>query len=72
MEGRRVLRHLTVEQNLFVGGLWRSRAARRARVSMRFTGDRRLAALKDRVTGYLFGGEQQMVVIGRAMMANPS
>ena len=32
---------------------------------------RRLAALKDRVTGYLSGGEQQMVVIGRAMMANP-
>ena len=32
---------------------------------------RRLAALKDRITGYLSGGEQQMVVIGRAMMANP-
>jgi branched-chain amino acid transport system ATP-binding protein len=32
---------------------------------------KRLALLKSRTTGYLSGGEQQMVVIGRALMANP-
>ena len=31
----------------------------------------RLSALKDRTAGYLSGGEQQMLVIGRAMMARP-
>ncbi len=43
----------------------------RARLDEVYGRIRRLAALKDRVTGYLSGGEQQMVVIGRAMMANP-
>lgn len=72
MEGRRVLRHLTVEQNLQVGGHMESSGrAVRKRLDEVYDRIRRLAALKDRVTGYLSGGEQQMVVIGRAMMANP-
>ena len=72
MEGRRVLRHLTVEQNLIIGGHKEaSLAAVRRRLDDVYARIGRLAALKDRISGYLSGGEQQMLVIGRAMMANP-
>lgn len=72
MEGRRVLRHLTVEQNLVVGGHREtSLRAVRERLDEVYTRIGRLAALKDRTAGYLSGGEQQMLVIGRAMMARP-
>jgi branched-chain amino acid transport system ATP-binding protein len=72
MEGRRVLRHLTVEQNLVIGGHKEaSLAAVRRRLDDVYSRIGRLAALKDRTSGYLSGGEQQMLVIGRAMMANP-
>lgn len=72
MEGRRVLRHLTVEQNLVIGGHKEpSLAAVRRRLDDVYARIGRLAALKDRTSGYLSGGEQQMLVIGRAMMANP-
>ena len=72
MEGRRVLRHLTVEQNLIAGGHMESSGqALRARLEEIYDRIGRLAALKTRTTGYLSGGEQQMVVIARAMMAKP-
>lgn len=72
MEGRRVLRHLTVEQNLLVGGhMEKSGRGVRQLLDEVYGRIGRLATLKDRVTGYLSGGEQQMVVIGRAMMARP-
>ena len=72
MEGRRVLRHLTVEQNLIVGGhMESSGAAVRRRLDDVYTRIGRLAALKGRTAGYLSGGEQQMLVIGRALMSNP-
>src|SRR3546814_11697469 len=72
MEGRRVLRHLTVEQNLIIGGHKEtSLRAVRQRLDEIYSRIGRLAALKDRTSGYLSGGEQQMLVIGRAMMARP-
>ena len=72
MEGRRVLRHLTVEQNLVVGGhMERSGQALRRRLDEVYSRIGRLAELRDRTAGYLSGGEQQMVVIGRALMAAP-
>ncbi|HMN79630.1 MAG TPA: ABC transporter ATP-binding protein [Burkholderiaceae bacterium] len=72
MEGRRVLRHLTVEQNLIVGGhMEPSGAEVRRRIDEVYTRIPRLAALKARTAGYLSGGEQQMLVIGRAMMSAP-
>ncbi|MEL3890163.1 ABC transporter ATP-binding protein [Ferrovibrio sp. MS7] len=72
MEGRRVLRHLTVEQNLIIGGHKEtSLRAVRQRLDEVYARIGRLAALKDRTSGYLSGGEQQMLVIGRAMMARP-
>lgn len=72
MEGRRVLSHLTVEQNLIAGGhLEPSTQAMRRRLDGVYERIKRLASLRSRTTGYLSGGEQQMVVIGRALMANP-
>ena len=72
MEGRRVLRHLTVEQNLVVGGHMLSSGQEvRRRLEEVFTRIPRLAALKARTAGYLSGGEQQLLVIGRAMMSGP-
>src|SRR3546814_7024953 len=65
MEGRRVLRHLTVEQNLIIGGHKEtSLRAVRQRLDEIYSRIGRLAALKDRTSGYLSGGEQQMLVIG--------
>jgi branched-chain amino acid transport system ATP-binding protein len=72
MEGRRVLPHMTVEQNLVIGGhMFRSTSAMRRALDAVFEAIPRLAELRSRIAGYLSGGEQQMLVIGRAIMAEP-
>jgi len=72
MEGRRVLRHLTVDQNLLVGGhMLASGSELRGQLDEVYERIPRLAQLKTRTAGYLSGGEQQMLVVGRAMMAKP-
>jgi len=72
MEGRRVLEHLSVEENLFVGAYCRKdRAGVKRDVEMVFDYFSRIKPLRHRVSGYLSGGEQQMLVIGRALMARP-
>ncbi|MGE0877741.1 MAG: ABC transporter ATP-binding protein [Acidimicrobiia bacterium] len=72
MEGRRLFASLTVEENLKVGGITRSSKSERAAtfdaVLDMFP---RLAERRAQVAGYLSGGEQQMVAIGRALMASP-
>ncbi|MEJ3742743.1 ABC transporter ATP-binding protein [Actinomycetes bacterium KLBMP 9797] len=68
MEGRRVFEHLTVHENLVAGGYTRGPKADYARVYEFLPG---LAALRSRVAGYLSGGEQQMLAIGRALMSDP-
>jgi branched-chain amino acid transport system ATP-binding protein len=68
MEGRRVFEHLTVHENLVAGGYTRGAKADHARVYEFLPG---LAALRARVAGYLSGGEQQMLAIGRALMSDP-
>ncbi|HJR19158.1 MAG TPA: ABC transporter ATP-binding protein [Actinomycetota bacterium] len=70
MEGRRVFVELTVEENLKVGAYTESRAAkdRMPRVYELFPV---LEQRRKQVAGYLSGGEQQMLAIGRAMMAAP-
>jgi branched-chain amino acid transport system ATP-binding protein len=69
MEGRRVFEHLTVHDNLVAGGY--ARRTRAADFDRIYTFLPRLADLRTRVAGYLSGGEQQMVAIGRALMAHP-
>ncbi len=75
LEGRRLFGHLTVEENLIIGAIGRAKALQGAsmeedlaRVYEYFP---RLFDLRKRTSGYLSGGEQQMVVIGRALMARP-
>jgi branched-chain amino acid transport system ATP-binding protein len=73
LEGRRVFGHLTAHENLMVGAFSRSRARDvNADLKMVYDYFPRLESLKNNTAGYLSGGEQQMLVIGRAMMAAPS
>lgn len=71
MEGRKVLRHMTVEQNLVVGGHMGSGREAKERLDEVYSRIKRLTALRDRTAGYLSGGEQQLLVIGRALMSQP-
>jgi len=71
MEGHRVLEHLTVEENLLAGGHLRPLAEARRDLEMVYSYFPRLKILRHHVSGYLSGGEQQMLVIGRGLMARP-
>jgi branched-chain amino acid transport system ATP-binding protein len=72
MEGRRVLEHLSVEENLLVGAyLRKDRAGIKSDMEMVFDYFPKIRDLRHRTSGYLSGGEQQMLVIGRALMARP-
>ena len=72
MEGRRVLRHLTSEQNLIVGGHMAPNATElKHRLDHVYSLMPRLADLRSRTAGFMSGGEQQLLLIGRAMMARP-
>jgi branched-chain amino acid transport system ATP-binding protein len=72
LEGRRVFEHLNTEENLMVGGYNRSdRQNVKRDLEMVYDYFPRLKELRHNIAGYLSGGEQQMLVIGRAMMAAP-
>lgn len=72
MEGRRILEHLSTEENLRLGAY-----SRKDNFDMKKELDRIygyfpvLGELRHRVSGYLSGGEQQMLVIGRGLMSKP-
>jgi branched-chain amino acid transport system ATP-binding protein len=69
MEGRRVFEHLTVEENLLAGAHTRGRQALNNDLEMVYGYFPRLRERRAAVSGYLSGGEQQMLAIGRALMA---
>jgi branched-chain amino acid transport system ATP-binding protein len=72
MEGRRVLAHLTVQENLLVFAHRRQdRGQVKKDLEMVFDYFPRIKSFSHRTSGYLSGGEQQMLVIGRALMAQP-
>jgi branched-chain amino acid transport system ATP-binding protein len=72
LEGRRVFAHLTAEENLLVGAYQRpDRQAVREALDLVYNYFPRLKQLRRNTAGYLSGGEQQMLVIGRAIMAAP-
>ncbi|RLC91157.1 MAG: ABC transporter ATP-binding protein [Chloroflexi bacterium] len=72
LEGRRVLEHLTVEENLRAGAYIAGNGARlRTDLDMVYTYFPKLKELRDKTSGYLSGGEQQMLVVGRGLMAHP-
>ncbi|MBL8688073.1 MAG: ABC transporter ATP-binding protein, partial [Rhodospirillaceae bacterium] len=74
MEGRHCFGHLTVEENLLTGAYTRSdgRAAIEADLEMVYGYFPRLRERRKSLAGYTSGGEQQMVAIGRALMAKPT
>ncbi|GMQ94263.1 MAG: ABC transporter ATP-binding protein [Acidimicrobiia bacterium] len=73
MEGRRVFAEMTVDENLRTGA-----TTNKSAVSVKENHDRvmemfpLLVPRRKDTAGYLSGGEQQMLAIGRAMMASPS
>lgn len=72
LEGRRVFEHLSVEHNLLVGGFTAGTlAANRRELERVYNYFPRLAERRNQRAGYLSGGEQQMLAIGRALMARP-
>ena len=72
MEGRRVFAELTVDENLLCGGFTvRDKAKNDASYEQVMTLFPQLKDRRSQVAGYLSGGEQQMLAIGRALMADP-
>jgi len=72
MEGRRLFEHLTVEENLLVGAYARDDARGIRRDLEKVYGYfPKLQEMRRRTSGYLSGGERQMLVMGRALMARP-
>jgi branched-chain amino acid transport system ATP-binding protein len=67
MEGRRILSELTVEENLKVGG----HTAAESHLDRVYGLFPVLRERRRSVSGYLSGGEQQMLAVGRALMAGP-
>jgi branched-chain amino acid transport system ATP-binding protein len=72
LQGRSIFAHLTAEENLMMGAYLR-RDSRQLKEDMARIYDYfpQLKGLRQRKSGYLSGGEQQMLVIGRALMAKP-
>jgi len=73
LEGRRLFQHLTVEENLHIGAVARGHSRSMIEQDMErvYHHFPPLKTLRKRVSGYLSGGEQQMLVIGRGLMARP-
>ncbi len=71
-EGRRVFVNLTVEENLIAGAhVEPSTAQMKERMEMVYGYFPRIAERRHSRSGYLSGGEQQMLAIGRSLMSNP-
>jgi branched-chain amino acid transport system ATP-binding protein len=72
-EGRRVFKHLSVDENIRVGSITRKDGAQRIRADheLMYRHFPRLSNITHRMAGYCSGGEQQMIAIARALMASP-
>jgi len=71
IEGRRVFEHLTVEENLKVGAHLRKTGSVREGLELVYRYFPRLREKRNEVAGFVSGGEQQMTVVGRALMTEP-
>jgi branched-chain amino acid transport system ATP-binding protein len=70
-EGRSIFPNLTIAENLDLGSYRRGRPRRRQNCDRVFATFPRLAERRSQHAGTLSGGEQQMLAIGRALMAEP-
>jgi ABC-type branched-subunit amino acid transport system ATPase component len=71
MEGRRIFGDLTVQENLLLGAIGVTRTERRQRLGQVFSLFPELSGKRLHAGTALSGGEQQMLAIGRALMAKP-
>jgi branched-chain amino acid transport system ATP-binding protein len=72
LQGRAVFPHLTIEENLRLGGaVVRDRAKVAAGLERVYTTFPRLAERRTQLGGTLSGGEQEMLAVGRALMSSP-
>ena len=71
IEGRRVFENLTVEENIKVGAHLNTGAKLKSGVDKVYAYFPRLKQIRERTAGFCSGGEQQMLVMGRALMTNP-
>ena len=73
IEGRKVFEHLTVEENLRVGAHMRKKNGRDIKDSLEMVYHYfpRLREKRTETAGFISGGEQQMTVVGRALMTTP-
>jgi len=70
-ERRRIFQESSVMENLRIGGILASKAQGKKTLEYVFSIFPRLQSMKRRDGGFLSGGEQQMLAIGRALMARP-
>lgn len=70
-EGRKIFPNMSVRENLELGSYRRARANRAANLERAFTIFPRLRERSAQFAGTLSGGEQQMLAIGRGLMAEP-
>ncbi len=72
-EGRRVFKHLTVDENIRVGSITRKDGIKAINSdhALMYEHFPRLSRITNRLAGYCSGGEQQMIAIARALMAAP-
>lgn len=71
IEGRRVFEHLTVEENLKVGAHLRKTGTVNEKLDLVYHYFPRLLEKRHETAGFISGGEQQMTVVGRALMTEP-
>jgi len=71
-EGRRVFENLTAEENLIAGGhVHKDGALVKQGIELVYSYFPKLKERRHQLSGYLSGGEQQMLAIGRALMSQP-
>ncbi|RTZ96489.1 MAG: ABC transporter ATP-binding protein [Deltaproteobacteria bacterium] len=72
-EGRRVFKHLSVNENIRAGSITRKDGVKKIRrdLDLMYEHFPRLSRVTNRLAGYCSGGEQQMIAIARALMAAP-
>ena len=70
-EGRRIFQHMTVRENLEMGGYSRPKSEIEDSIEQVFKRFPRLKERRKQIAGTLSGGEQQMLAMSRALMSKP-